>query len=126
MKRRDFITLIGSAAAAWPLAARAQQPIGRMGKMPRVGMLMPGPAASSATTLKPFYQGLHELGYIEGQNLARRTRARYPRREGFPILPFRGQAPGPLSPLLASPVRRTNCHCYHDSYTAQTGDNVAQ
>src|SRR5437763_7558361 len=44
------------------------------------------------------------------------------RREGFPILPFRGQAPGPLSPLLTSPVRQTNFHCYHDSYTAQTRD----
>jgi putative tryptophan/tyrosine transport system substrate-binding protein len=64
------MTLLGGAAVAWPHAARAQQPIGRTGKMPRVGMLMPGPAAHSAATLKPFYQGLHELGYIEGQNLA--------------------------------------------------------
>jgi putative tryptophan/tyrosine transport system substrate-binding protein len=70
MKRREFITLIGGAAAAWPLAARAQQPIGRMGKMPRVGVLMPGPAAHSAALIDPFYRGLHELGYIEGQNLA--------------------------------------------------------
>ena len=68
MRRREFIALISS-AAAWPVAARAQQPIGRTGKMPRVGMLMPGPAAHSAATYKPFYQGLHELGYIEGQNL---------------------------------------------------------
>ena len=66
MKRRDFITLLG-VAAAWPLAVRAQQRIGRMGKMPRVGMLMPGPAAHSAATYDPFYRGLHELGYIEGQ-----------------------------------------------------------
>jgi hypothetical protein len=70
MKRRDFITLLGGAAAAWPMAARAQQAVGRTGKMPRVGMLMPGPAAHSAATLDPFYRGLHELGYIEGQNLA--------------------------------------------------------
>jgi hypothetical protein len=70
LRRRDFIALLGGAAAAWPLAARAQQPIGRTGKMPRVGVLMPGPAAHSTATLKPFYQGLHELGYIEGQNLA--------------------------------------------------------
>jgi putative tryptophan/tyrosine transport system substrate-binding protein len=70
MKRRHFITLLGGAAAAWALAARAQQPVGRTGKMPRVGMLMPGPAAHSAATLDPFYRGLHELGYIEGQNLA--------------------------------------------------------
>src|SRR6516225_10063806 len=69
MKRRDFITLVVDAAAAWPLAARAQQPIGRTGKTPRVGMLMPGPAEHSAATLDPFYRGLHELGYIEGQNL---------------------------------------------------------
>jgi putative tryptophan/tyrosine transport system substrate-binding protein len=69
VKRREFMTLLGGAAAAWPLAARAQQPIGRTGKIPRVGMLMPGPAAHSAATYKPFYQGLHELGYIEGQNL---------------------------------------------------------
>jgi putative tryptophan/tyrosine transport system substrate-binding protein len=72
MRRREFISLLGGAAAPsllWPLAARAQQPMGRTGKMPRVGVLMPGPAAHSATTYDPFYRGLHELGYIEGQNL---------------------------------------------------------
>ena len=76
LKRREFITLLGGAAAAWPLAARAQQPIGRTGKMPRVGILMPGPAAYSAVTLDPFYRGLHELGYIDrtepGHRAARR------------------------------------------------------
>ena len=69
MRRREFISLLGG-AATWPLAARAQQPISRTGKMPRLGILMPGPAAYSAVTLDPFYRGLHELGYIEGQNLA--------------------------------------------------------
>ena len=68
--RRKFITLLGSAAAMWPVGAKAQQPIGRTGKTPRVGILMPGPVAHSAGTLEPFYRGLHELGYIEGQNLA--------------------------------------------------------
>jgi putative ABC transport system substrate-binding protein len=70
MRRREFITLLGGAAMTRPLAARAQQPAGRTGKMPRVGVLMPGPAAHSAATLDPFYRGLHELGYVEGQNLA--------------------------------------------------------
>src|SRR5262245_14945846 len=74
IRRREFITLLGGAAAAWPVAAGAQQAIGRTGKMPRVGILMPGPATHSATTLDPFYRGLHELGYIVGQNLAAELR----------------------------------------------------
>ena len=69
LKRREFITLIGS-VTAWPLAARAQQIVGRKGNMPYLGILMPGPVAHSAATLDPFYAGLHELGYVEGQNLA--------------------------------------------------------
>src|SRR5262245_58028488 len=86
MKRRDFITLIGGAAAAWPLAALAQAPIGRTGKMPRVGILMPGPAAYSAVTLDPFYRGLHELGYIVGQNLAIEQRNGDWKPDRFPAL----------------------------------------
>ena len=66
--RREFITVLGG-AAAWPLAARAQQMIGRKGSMPCLGILMPGPAAHSAAILDPFYAGLHELGYVEGRNL---------------------------------------------------------
>src|SRR5262245_27007887 len=66
--RRGLLAALGG-AAAWPLAARAQQPTGRTGKTPRIGILMPGPAAHSAATLEPFYRGLHELGYIVGQNL---------------------------------------------------------
>jgi putative tryptophan/tyrosine transport system substrate-binding protein len=85
-KRRDFITLLGGAAAGWPLVARAQQPIGRTGKMPRVGILMPGPAAHSAVTLDPFYRGLHELGYIVGQNLAIEQRNGDYKPDQFPAL----------------------------------------
>jgi putative ABC transport system substrate-binding protein len=70
MRRREFISFLGGAATAWPLAGRAQQPIGRTGKMPRLGILMPGTAAHSAAIYDPFYRGLRELGYIEGQNLA--------------------------------------------------------
>ena len=83
MTRREFISLL--AAAGWPLAARAQQPIGRTGKMPHVGILMPGPAAYSAVTLDPFYRGLHELGYVVGQNLAIERRDGIGNRIGSPL-----------------------------------------
>ena len=86
LKRREVITLLGAAATAWPLAARAQQPIGRTGKIPRVGMLMPGPAAHSAGTREPFYRGLHELGYIVGQNLAIEQRNGDWKPDRFPAL----------------------------------------
>jgi putative ABC transport system substrate-binding protein len=86
MRRRQFISLLGGTAAAWPLVARAQQPIGRTGKMPRVGILMPGPAAHSSVTLDPFYRGLHELGYIVGQNLAIEERDGGWKPDRFPAL----------------------------------------
>jgi putative tryptophan/tyrosine transport system substrate-binding protein len=66
MKRREFISLIGG-ATAWPLAARAQ----RLGKTPRIGILMAGLAfSSSLTTLDAFQQGLRERGRTEGLNIA--------------------------------------------------------
>ncbi|TMJ80158.1 MAG: ABC transporter substrate-binding protein [Alphaproteobacteria bacterium] len=65
MKRRDFITLLGGAAAAWPIVVRAQHPQ----KMPLIGTLMPSPVEVS-TSLDAFLQGLRDLGYIEGQNIA--------------------------------------------------------
>ena len=60
--RRAFITLLGGAAAAWPLAARAQQP----GKLPIIGLL----GTSTASEWTPFLQRLHELSWIEGRNIA--------------------------------------------------------
>ena len=72
MRRRKF--LLGG-AAAWPLAVRAQQ----IGKVPRIGCLSPGRSELPDPTfnmLKAFQQGLHELGYTEGQNLAVERRCR--------------------------------------------------
>jgi putative ABC transport system substrate-binding protein len=64
MRRRDFITLVSS-AATWPLAARAQQPT-----MPVIGFINPASAKNYTPQVTAFSTGLAETGYVEGRNVA--------------------------------------------------------
>src|SRR5712692_4655456 len=66
MRRREFITLLGGAAAAWPLAARAQQPA----KLPTIGFLGANTPAVQSQWTAAFVQRLRELGWIEGSTVA--------------------------------------------------------
>jgi putative ABC transport system substrate-binding protein len=78
MRRREFITLLGSAAAAWPLAARAQRP-----KLPTIGFLGTASAAAWSQWAAAFVGRLRELGWIEGQTVAIEYRWAEGRSERF-------------------------------------------
>src|SRR6266446_6143393 len=66
MRRREFITLLGGTAAAWPLAAWAQQ----AGRVPTIGFLGSATPATQGRWVTAFVQRLRELGWVEGYNLA--------------------------------------------------------
>jgi putative tryptophan/tyrosine transport system substrate-binding protein len=79
--RREFITLLGGAATAWPLAARAQQPA-----MPVIGVMSPLSVATAARNLAGLRTGLRDLGYIEGRNIKIASRFADGMAERFPAL----------------------------------------
>lgn len=82
MKRREFIRWLGGATAAWPLAARAQQP----GRVYRIGILETLPADGNKVNFAALLRGLREHGYIEGQNLQIEYRSADGYADRFPAL----------------------------------------
>ena len=81
MRRREFITLLGGAAAAWPLAARAQQPT-----LPVIGYFSVRSPDAEAPIRAPFLKALEETGFVAGRNVAIEYRFAEGRDERLPLL----------------------------------------
>jgi putative tryptophan/tyrosine transport system substrate-binding protein len=89
VRRREFITLLGGGAAAWPLAAHAQQP----GKLPTIGFLGSGAQISQRPWADAFVRRLNELGWIEGSTITIDYRWAEGRPDRFAEIAERRDAP---------------------------------
>ena len=111
MKRREFVSRLGGAAVAWPLAARAQQ----AASISRIGILWPGASLPAPPRMESFRQGLRELGYVDGQNVLIEIRYAQGGLQQLPELAAELvrlkvdviQASGDLAPRVAQQATRT-------------------
>jgi len=85
MRRREFIACLGG-VAAWPLTAFAQQQNGPSNIVPRIGYLAPSLSPEASRLIDAFRQGLHDTGYVEGQNIVLELRSAEGRPDRFPAL----------------------------------------
>jgi putative tryptophan/tyrosine transport system substrate-binding protein len=123
MRRREFVTLLGSAAAAWPLAARAQQNEG----VRRIGVLMPlaEDDAEGQARLTAFLQGLRELGWTDGRNVRIDTRwtAGKPDEIRKYAAEFVARAP---DVILAAATPYRLCSCWSQTRSRRASSTVSR